>query len=48
MANSNYPSELWINNDDPKLIKKLKSWPENIPETAVDALPLLAKVVIEM
>lgn len=48
MSNSYSPLEDWSKRDDPKPIEKLKSWPENIPETAVEALPLFANVVMDM
>lgn len=48
MSNSNSPSSDWISSEAPNPVKKLKSCPEKIPETAVAARPLLAKLVIDM
>lgn len=48
MSKAYSPSDDWIKSEAPKPIKKLNSWPENTPATAVPALPLLANVVIEI
>ena len=47
ISKSYYPSSDWINNEQPNPIKKLNNWPENTPDTAVDALPFFAKAVID-
>jgi hypothetical protein len=47
ILNEYYPFNDLTNNEPPNPIKKLKSCPENIPDTEVDAFPFLANIVME-
>jgi len=48
MSNENSPSADWISKEAPNPMRKLNNCPENTPDTAVEALPLFAKVVIDI